>query len=600
MHTLPILTLSATLLSLMIAVVACGGAANTPAADTDRRETVIFDIDGGRVTAPELWNPFVPGSRRDHGFHQAMIEPLFILNYGTGTIEPWLGERMSPNDRLDVWTLVLRKGVTWSDGQPFTADDVVFTFQMLLNNAPLLNDSAAMKTWVKAVKKVDDLTVEFDLLKPNPRFQLDYFSVKIWGSVTIVPRHIWQGQDPLTFKNYDPVKGWPVFTGPYRLAKISPTEFTYRRADGWWGTKAGFKSLPKPKKLIWTWAGPEETRTALMADHKLDSLMDITLGAFQVLKARNPNVIAWYDSLPYAVLDPCTRMFQVNNTMEPWNDKAMRWALSYAIDREQVAQIAYEGTTRPAQHFFPGYPPLNRYVRLLDEKGLYNTYPLMKHDPAKARQIIESKGYTKGSDGYYQKNGKPLALEIQTHEAFIELQRIAQFVVEQLQAVGINATTHNVAGSTWNENQAFGKFEAQMGWQACGSVSEAWASMEMFNARWVRPVGERANYNGWRWKNARYSQLVDQIGTLPLGDPRIDDLFVQAMAIWLDELPAIPVAQAKKLIPFDTTYWTNWPDARNPYISSWTWWQSTHLIIHALQPARQPLSLVHPTQRTSR
>ena len=59
--------------------------------------------------------------------------------------------------------------------------------------------------------------------QPNPRFQLDYFSVRIWGSVNIVPKHIWDGQDPLTFKYYDPAKGWPVGTGAYKLPSVSPT-----------------------------------------------------------------------------------------------------------------------------------------------------------------------------------------------------------------------------------------------------------------------------------------------------------------------------------------------------------------------------------------
>jgi peptide/nickel transport system substrate-binding protein len=109
--------------------------------------------------------------------------------------------------------------------------------------------------------------------------------------------------------------------------------------------------------------------------------------------------------------------------------------------------------------------------------------------------------------------------------------------------------------------------------------------MDTLNAKWVKPEGERASFNGFRWNNARYSELVDQIGTLPLGDPRIDPLFVEAMHIYLDELPTIPITQARKLIPHNYTYWTNWPTAENNYTSAWTWWQSTHLVIHGIQPA---------------
>ena len=222
--------------------------------------------------------------------------------------------------------------------------------------------------------------------------------------------------------------------------------------------------------------------------------------------------------------------------------------------------------------------------------GLYEKYPLMTHDPAKAKQIIESKGYTMGSDGYYEKDGQQLTLDLATNEAFIEKQRIAAVVVEELQAVGINATTHNEAGNTWGENFMMGTFPGKVGWQTCGSVNEPWASMDTFNVKWLKPVGERTaeSQDAWRWSGPaaeQYGKLVDQIGTLPLGDPKIDELFVQAMDIWLAELPVIPVTQAKKIIPFNQTYWTGWPSASNKFIHPPTWWQgNTEEIILKLQP----------------
>lgn len=550
----------------------------------ERSETVIFDIDGGRVLNPDVWNPFVPGARLDHGFHQAMMEPLFMLNYVSGEIEPWLGESFVCDESLKTWTLKLRPGIAWSDGEAFNADDVVFTVTMLLDHAPELLYSAALKTWIDTVEKVDDLTVRFNLKDPNPRFQLDYWSVKTWGGPNIVPEHVWKDKDPLTFKNYDPALGWPIGTGPYKLKNVSQTEFVYVLDDQWWGARSGWKPLPIPKKLVWTWYGPEETRAGSMANGDLDSLMDVSLGAFQALKQRNPNIVVWSSQSPYAWLDPCPRSFEVNHTMPPWGDKDMRWALNYAINREEIVTIAYEGTTLPARLFFPAYPPLNRYVDLLDKAGLYEKFPVMKHDPDKAKAIIESKGYVKNKNGYYEKDGKELALLITTHEAFIEKQRVAQVLVEEFQRIGINASTRNEAGATWTDNFQFGNFESRMGWQATGSVTEPWSSMDTMSARWILPVGERAQYNGWRWKNEAYSALVAQIGVLPLNDPTIDDLFVQAMTIWLEELPVIPVTQARKLIPFDTSHWTGWPTSENNYMHPPTWWQSTHKIIHTLKP----------------
>ncbi len=269
-------------------------------------------------------------------------------------------------------------------------------------------------------------------------------SVRIGGGrVKVVPEHIWADKDPLTFTNYDPEQGWPVGTGPYTLDAVSPTEFTYVRNDNWWGAESGWKDLPAPEKVVWTWAGPEETRAALMADGQLDSLMDITLGALLALQEQNPNVITWFDELPYAwVPDPCSRIFMFNTLVEPWNDPEMRWAINYAMDRDQIVEIAYEGTTLKSRHFFPAYPPLDALVDAAIEAGAWDLDQLWTTDPAKAQEIIESKGYVMNdSSGYYEKDGEELTLEITTHEAFIEKQRIAAVLVEQFQAVGINAST---------------------------------------------------------------------------------------------------------------------------------------------------------------
>src|SRR6266568_6884634 len=504
--------------------------------DVDRAHTLILDMDSGRDLTPDIWNPYLPGSQLSQGYHQAVLEPLFMLNYETGQITGWTAESMTPNDTQDVWTLKLRKGVTWSDGVPFTADDVVFTIQMLVSNAPNLQYSADLKQWVANVSKTDDQTVVFNLSKPNPRFQLDYFSVRIWGSVNIAPKHIWDGKDPLTFTNYDPAKGWPVGTGAYKLASISPTEFTYLRDDNWWGAKTGFAHLPEPMKLIWTWAGPEETRAALMADGQLDSLMDITLGTFKAIQARNPNVIAWYPQLPYAWLDPCARNLEFNTAV----------------------------------------------VDAADAAGLYTKNPLMTHDPDMAKQLIEANGYTMGSDGFYQKDGQQLGMTITTSDTATEHQRIIAVEVEQLQAVGINAVQKNEAEAVWQDNRNFGRFETRQAWDNCGSVNEPWNSLDTLNQKWVVPIGTRASRNPWRWSNAEYSALVDQMGTLPLGDPRIQDMFVKAADIYLSELPTIPITQAKKLIPFDTTHWTGWPTHDNNYVQATTWWQMTPLILQQL------------------
>ena len=126
-----------------------------------------------------------------------------------------------------------------------------------------------------------------------------------------------------------------------------------------------------------------------------------------------------------------------------------------------------------------------------------------------------------------------------------------------------------------------------MDWDACDSVNEPWSSMNRYHERFVVPIGESApNLNNHvRWSNARYSEIVDEIGVLPLGDPAIAPLVAEAMEIWRAEMPFIPITQARKIVPFDTTYWVGWPTAENNYNHPATWWNSTHQIIHNLEPA---------------
>ena len=574
-------TISASLMAAGTWLAACGGGSHK-AAVTQRAKTVFIDIDGGRVTTPTLWNPFVPGARSDAGLLH-MMEPLFILNYQTGKVEPWLGESFEPNKSQDVWTLTLRNGVKWSDGQSFDADDIVFTFTMLKNGPLQLANAAAMHQWLDQIEKVGPRTVRFHLTGPNPRFQLDYFAAKIWAGIPIVPEHIWKDKDPLKFTNYDPANHWPVFTGPWRLTSVSPTAFVYERLDSWWGKQVGFKPLPKPERLTFVANDTEEIRVAQAVGHHLDSVMDVTTGAFESLKARNHDVISWRKNKPYCWPDPCPRYLSFNHMVEPWGDKDMRWAINHAIDRNEVVRIAYEGSTSPARFFFPPYSGLNPYVDMLDKQGLYKKYPLMEYNPKKTAQILESKGYQKRGT-YYEKNGKQLTLLIDTSGTFIEISRIAQVVTEQLQRVGINATSRTIVGNAFGTNMQTGSFEAVTDWSACGSVNEPYSTMQLYMSKWALPVGQVANSNFVRWKNDEYSTNVAAMANLPLNDPNIKVHFAKAAEAWFQDLPFIPVTYSKKLYAFDTHYWTGWPTTADDYIEPPTGWQSAHKIIHRLEP----------------
>jgi peptide/nickel transport system substrate-binding protein len=438
--------------------------------DVPREDTVIFDIDGSN---PTINNPFnhnwlVPGSAgRNVGYHQAVSEPLFILNYETGEIQPWLAESGTSNDTLDVWTIKLREGIEWSDGEALNADDLVYTMSVLLDpDNTTLTNAAGLQVWVDSVEKIDDLTVQFNLKNPNPRFVLDNWAVKIWGGPNILPQHVWEGQDLTTFQFFDLEKGWPLGSGPYVMVSATENEFIYDRNDNWWGAKTGWHALPEPLRLVWRATGNDDVRSLLAIDDELDSIMDITLGAFEVVNAQNPNIIAWKEQLPYAWLDPCARQMSLNNTLAPWDSADMRWALNNAMDRNQIVAIAYEGTTIPSRSLFVEYGGLiDPYINLVEENGWAMSFTA---DLAASAALIEGNGYALNGNGIYEKDGQELTLEIQAHEGFIEKRRIAENLVEQYRQAGIAAVQQNVAGATWEDNKRLGNFEATLDWDAAG------------------------------------------------------------------------------------------------------------------------------------
>ena len=579
-----------TLLFVLLVVVFAAFSFTAAAQDVAREDTVIFDIDGpaGAVANFDQMNFMLPNSHRNKGLHQAVAEPLFILNYETGEIMPWLAESMASNDTLDVWTLNLREGAEWSDGEAFDSADVIFTIELLLNDETAsLNYAGNVQTWIESVEAVDDLTVQFNLTQPNPRFQLDFFSVRIWGGINLLPEHVWHDKDPFTFKFFDPEQSWPLGTGPYVITSANETRWVYDRNDDWWGAKTGVFKLPEPQRAIWVVTGNDQIRTTMAVANELDSIMDVTLGAFEAMQAQNDKIFAWVEGMPFVWLDPCPRQLSFQTQVAPWDNAEMRWAINHAISRQQVIDIAYEGVTIPSRTLYVEYGGMFPYIDAIEDAGMaFNT----EADLDAAAALLENNGYSRNDDGrWVDGDGNALSLEIQVHEGFIEKRRITTNLVEQLQTFGVEATAAVIAGATWNDNKRFGNYESTTDWDACGSINEPWASLDRYTARWWVPVGEfSSGSNHVRWdgaNNEAYSEIVGQLGSLPLGHPDAIDLVVEAYGYLYEDLPFIPLNQATKLIPFNSTYWEGWPTSENNWNHPATWWQSTHQFFQEIHKA---------------
>ena len=555
------------------------------AQDVAREDTVIFDLDR-TIQDPENFNWFTDNSgvRRIAGAHQTMWEPLFILNYGTGELEPWLATEAASDENSTEWTIALREGVTWSDGEAFDADDVVFTIQMALDAEEFsAREAAQIKGQVASVEKVDDLTVRIVLNEPNPRFVVENFGVRIANSFLIMPEHVWsQAEDPATFAFFP-----PIGTGPYEYGSGASNRMIWNRRDGWWGAETGFKDMPEPLQVVFLESGGEESRAQLLAANEMDAGQNISVGTFEAIQAQNPNVIAWVDGYPYTAADPCARQLEINTTVAPWDDPDMRRAVAHVIDRSQIVNVAYEGTTSASETMFAQYGSMEPFIDAVVDAG----YALPETaDTEAAAALVEAAGWTKDGD-YYAKDGETLSVAIHVNSASTEYTRTIDVIVEQMQRFGIDARAVPVEnGVFWGEVLPFGAYEMSYSWLSCGSVNEPWASMGRYTTADVVPVGERSpgfnNTARWSGEAAEaYSAIMADLAARELGDPEVPGLVAEAYQYLDAEMPFVPLVQAAKLIPFNTTYWTGWPTEENYYNHPFFWWGHTHQIVHELRKA---------------
>ncbi len=552
--------------------------------EVPREETVIFENIEGRVPIPDNMNPYISGQYLDWGMWQATQESLFYLNYETGELIPWQAESFSYDETGKVVTIKIREGVEWGDGEPFTANDVVFTINMLKDN-PELSYSSDMTQWVEDITAPDDYTVVITLTAPNVRFVQAYFSVQIWDTLVIAAQHVWEDQDPTTFTNYDLDKGWPLGTGPYKLVRSTETETVFDLRDSWWAAKTGFHEAPAPKRAIWIAAGTEDLRAAMGVNDELDALWLFSRSSFEVAQSRNPNLVGWTNELPYAYLDPCPRFMGLNNAVAPFDDVDIRWAINYAINRDEVVTIAYEGMTEAAATLFPTYAPLQD---LLDRNAaLFEEYPVLETNLSMVDEIMTSKGYQKDDDGMWiDSSGAKITFTIITRSGESDKVKTGPILVEQLRTAGFDADFQPLESAVFYDDVFSGTASAWLT-DLCGSVNDPYETFSRFHSRRSAPIGKLADGSdgACRFENAEYDALVDQLAAMPLDDPEYGAVADQILGIWVKESPVISLVQARLLTPFNNTYWTNWPTAENNYIHPGHWWYTGNQLLINIKPA---------------
>ena len=538
--------------------------ANIP---TPREQTVIIEADPTNVW--DSFNPFIPnGELYWYGLPELCRECLFYANFLTGDITPWIGDSYSYNAGFTECTLKIKSGVTWSDGQPYTADDIAFSQNLLLKNAAL-NGATDVQRDIKAVTAVDPQTVLFRLTKTSPRFHYRFIAGIIEDGVRVVPKHIWEKQDPGTF-TFNP----PVYTGAYMLQESSASKLYYlwEKNPNYWN-KAALD--PKPEYVMYIQKAPVDSAVQEFLNGNLD------VGTFDFL---NQEVVAAQDTnnarLSFA--DPCPRGFYLNADSPSglFATPEGRWAMSHLMDRETMAKVIWQPESRPATYPWADYDGWKPWAPA-DVMDKYD----FSFDPAKAEALLDKIGATKQGNVRVL-NGKPLQLLCITPAATtLPEYQIGENFAAEAKKVGIDVQVKSLAESAWSDAMATGDYDLSSQW-ICGMQFDPGQLYDDFHSRNYQPVGTAANQgNQTRTRIPELDAIIDQLATVNPEDPASKAVFNQALDIFLKNLPIIPTIQTIAPFIYNTRYWTGWPTSEDQYGIGANWWGQFLFVIGKLSPA---------------
>ena len=541
---------------------------------------------GGSPTFTQYndFNPFRPtGDRRASITH--VLEGLFYYSALSDKTIPWLATDFNYSTDYATVTINLRSGVSWSDGTKFSADDVIYTLTLLKENGLTKADSLfapEMARDIAGIDRLSDLSLRVRLTRSDPRWAFSYLAVRFnRQGIHIVPKHVYStiaAQDLQSFTALDTSKpNWPVGTGAFRVVEMKPERLVFDRRDDWWGSTTGFHTPPAMKRVIFVPFTTHEQAAQLIANDDVDTILEAQVPVMKSLIARNDKITTSSGRKPpYGNIDwwPTSLLFNHDNPQ--WTDLRIRRAVSLYLNRKQLIDFAYQGAAAVSTMPYPRYPALAPFID--DMNAEVARLRTSDYDPKAADALMKEAGATKDAQGFWMLDGARMGGDLYFT---LSLNAIAPAIAEQLRRAGFEVAATSRPG---NRDAIYSGKAAWFVWGHGGSVNDPLQTMNLYHKRWYRPIGEIPLWPT-RWQNEAFSKLVDQVEALPPNDPKVRPLVKQAWTIWLDDQAAVPIAEFYHRIPFNTTYWTNWPSEQDPYIPPTFWADTGYLLLLGVQKA---------------
>ncbi|THV33896.1 ABC transporter substrate-binding protein [Glycomyces buryatensis] len=489
------------------------------------------------------FNPFSPSKIGGLG---TIYEQLFFYNKAeVAEPVPLLGTEQAWNEDGTELSLTLREDVTWSDGEAFTADDVVFTFEMVKEN-PSINSGG----FDGEVTAVDDTHVTFTFADPAFVKGPD-----LMGNTPIVPEHLWKDVNPV-----EDVVEKPVGTGAYVLDEFKPQAFTYQTNADYWGGEPEIKNI-RFVALSGNQAGADAIAAGTI-DWQTGPIPDI-LNTHENF----PNYDAYTQWQNQMTLSTCSSAEM--GCEGPQTDPAVRHALYYAMDRTQLNNLAFMDTAAAESPAFTLTPSQDGFVSdAVEEK----TVP-MEPDPGQASQILEEAGWAKGEDGIYEKDSERLSLTVEVVTGWTDYITALDTIASQAAEAGIEVKSSQSSWNEWTEKKGSGSYELVIDslWQG-PAPDPYYVYNYFFDSSSGAKVGESAGNNYARYNNPVVDEAVAELALIDPEDaearqPHFDTIQEEIVR----DMPYIPVLTGGTTSVWNTSKFSGWPSDDDLYAFPAVW-----------------------------
>ncbi|MCR1983751.1 ABC transporter substrate-binding protein [Cellulosimicrobium cellulans] len=505
--------------------------------------------------ATESNNPWIgDSSALKLGYVNAIYEPVGIVNVvdPSDEVRPWLASEITWSDDYTSVTLTTREGVRWSDGQDLTADDIAYSYQLLVDT-PELNTAALDITDVAV--DGDTVTVSFG----TPMFAKQDKVLHRF----VVPKHVWEGiADPTTETNPD-----PVGTGPYTLTSFSTESVQLDARDDYWG---GELAVPT---LYYVSYNDNSALTTALANGDADWAQAFLPNVQSAFVDKDPEHNVHWAPAGLGI----DAMF-VNTTKKPFDDVAFRQAVNMVIDREQHQQIAREG----------GVPLLTSVTGLPTPAGdpfISDEYAGEEYevDVDGAKKVLTDAGYTFEGDSLVDPDGEPVTFRLSVPQGWNDYVTGISLIAESVKAIGVEATVDTPDSDSWWAAKGTGDFDAILHWTETGATPYDIYSDTM-DARWLKPVGEAADYNFGRFDSPEATAALDAYLAATTDEDRATAI-AEAQEIFVEQVPVMPIGTRPFITEFNTRSYVGWPSDDDPYINADPTQPTAVLILTQLEPA---------------